>query len=113
MIGAFYSVRVVSPEFQSFCPTYGYAHRKRFANSSWTIGIFTLLSGRCKLLLFVFQCRLIQKALNARLSTTNLRSINASTNLVVVFLPIPLVCKLHMQKKKGNQDCSGFMLNGF
>ena len=75
----------------------------------------------CDVLLSVFQCTPVRKAwnpglpgtcINASVAAIVMGGINAVMDFIVVFLPVPLICKLHMQRRWKFQILGIMLLSG-
>ncbi|MCJ1450945.1 hypothetical protein MMC28_001279 [Mycoblastus sanguinarius] len=95
---------------------------RRFTILLWALGVFILCYSIAQALVATFQCRPINAAWDMRVRGTCVNSdlaaivpgvINVIADFVTVFLPIPLIWSLHMEKKWRIQLVGIFLLSGF
>ena len=83
--------------------------------------MFTLLYSTAEFLVAILQCVPIRKVweptvagfcVNGPLAAIIPGAINVATDFVIVLLPIPLIYKLHMQRRWKTQIIGIFLLSG-
>lgn len=94
----------------------------RFTALLWCLAAIILVNNIAEIFLSVFQCNPVHKAWDTKAKGTCVNilpaavipgTINVVSDIVTVLLPMPLVCKLHMQLNRKIQLVGIFLLSGF